>query len=287
VTAIKDELGTLKGYAKVTHDMTQQRRLEELERSSRRMNEFLALMGHELRNPLAPIRDAVSILKIKATDDPDLIRCRNIVDRQLAQLTRLVDDLLNAARITSGKIHIDRQRISINAVLQPGVEGSKPLIQARNQSLEISVPSNAVFIIGDTTRFVQVLQNLPNNAWKFSPQGASIRLSLQEQGDFVVVSVADNGRGTAPSALNAIFGLFVQEQGPGAQLDEGGLGKRLTLARAIIELHGGHIEAASSGAGKGSAFIVSVPKALQQAEPIASEKKRAGVGTGVTRSNCR
>jgi PAS domain S-box-containing protein len=281
VTAIRDELGSLKGYAKVTRDMTQRRRLEELERSSRRMNEFLALLGHELRNPLAPIRNAVSILKIKATDDPDLIRSRNIVDRQLAQLTRLVDDLLDAARITSGKIHIDRQRISINDVLQLGVEGSQPLIQARNQSLEISVPSNPVFIIGDTTRLIQVLQNLLNNASKFSPQGASIRLSLQEQGDFVVVSVADNGRGIAPSALNAIFGLFVQEQAPGAQLDEGGLGIGLTLARAIIELHGGHIEAASSGAGKGSTFTVSVPKALQQAEPIASEKDGPALAPGL------
>ncbi|MGI4813281.1 MAG: PAS domain S-box protein [Janthinobacterium lividum] len=268
ITALKDEKGSLRGFAKVIRDMTQRRRLEALEASSRRMNEFLALLGHELRNPLAPIRNAVSLLKAKASEDLDVIRSRNIVDRQLAHLTRLVDDLLDAGRATTGKISLLARRVEVADIVQLGVEGSQPSFDAQKQTLACCCP-RGLYVNGDATRLVQVLQNLLNNASKFSGRGDTIQLDVGERGSAVAIIVKDRGRGISASALQSIFELFVQEQEPGASPDEGGLGIGLTLARAIVELHGGHIEAFSEGRGTGSTFTVWLPKACdeQRAQP--------------------
>ncbi|BAO91376.1 PAS domain S-box protein [Caballeronia cordobensis] len=251
----------VQGFVKITRDMTARRRLEELEASSRRMNEFLALLGHELRNPLAPIRNAVSILKLKASNDADVIRSRQIVDRQLAHLTKLVDDLLEAGRMSSGKIRLTTETVDIADVVHLSVEASQPLCDDRGQRIVVQDGGQPLFVNGDPTRLVQALNNLLNNASKFSPHGSTITLEAGPRGGSAMVRVIDEGRGISPEALGMVFDLFVQEHPPGAHLDEGGLGIGLTLVRAIAELHGGHVEAKSGGAGRGSAFSLWLPLA--------------------------
>lgn len=259
LTALRDGDGRQQGFVKITRDMTARRRLEELEASSRRMNEFLALLGHELRNPLAPIRNAVSILKLKSTEDADVVRSRQIVDRQLAHLTKLVDDLLEAGRVSSGKIRLSSDTVNVADVIQLSVEASQPLFDERQQRLAVSGADQPLFVKGDTTRLVQALNNLLNNASKFSPVGSTITLETGPHANSVVVRVIDRGRGISPDALDSVFDLFVQEHPPGAHADEGGLGIGLTLVRAIAQLHGGHVEARSGGAGQGSTFSMWLP----------------------------
>lgn len=260
--------GREKGFVAITRDMTARRRLEELEASSRRMNEFLALLGHELRNPLAPIRNAVSILKLKASDDADVIRSRHIVDRQLAHLTKLVDDLLEAGRVSSGKIRLATETVDIADVVHLSVEASQPLFEARGQRLDVDDSGQRLFVNGDPTRLVQALNNLLNNAAKFSPPESTIRLEIGPRGGAALLRVTDQGRGISADALASVFDLFVQEHAPGAHPDEGGLGIGLTLVRAIAELHGGHVEAKSGGTGKGSAFSLWLPLAQPPTQGI-------------------
>jgi PAS domain S-box-containing protein len=267
------------GFVKITRDMTARRRLEELEASSRRMNEFLALLGHELRNPLAPIRNAVSILKLKASDDADVIRSRQIVDRQLAHLTKLVDDLLEAGRVSSGKIRLTTETVDIADVVHLSVEASQPLCDERGQRIVVQDGGQRLFVNGDPTRLVQALNNLLNNASKFSPHDSTITLEVAPRGGTVLVRVIDQGRGISPAALGIVFDLFVQEHPPGAHLDEGGLGIGLTLVRAIAELHGGHVEAKSGGAGQGSVFSLWLPLAEAPASGAPSGAAPSAVAT--------
>ncbi|WP_277186819.1 PAS domain S-box protein [Caballeronia sp. BR00000012568055] len=269
LSALPKSGGREHGFVKITRDMTARRRLEELEASSRRMNEFLALLGHELRNPLAPIRNAVSILKLKASDDADVVRSRQIVDRQLAHLTKLVDDLLEAGRVSSGKIRLSTEIVDIADVVQLSVEASQPSFDARNQRIVMRDSGQRLFVNGDSTRLVQALNNLLNNASKFSPTGSTITLEVGPRGGSAMVRVIDQGRGIAPQALAIVFDLFVQEHPPGAHLDEGGLGIGLTLVRAIAELHGGHVEAKSEGTGRGSSFSLWLPLAQAPSQIIA------------------
>ena len=181
LTSLRDGDGLQQGFVKITRDMTARHRLEELEASSRRMNEFLALLGHELRNPLAPIRNAVSILKLKASDDADVVRSRQIVDRQLAHLTKLVDDLLEAGRVSSGKIRLSADTVDVADVIQLSVEASQPWFDERQQRLVVIGSALPLFVRGDLTRLVQALNNLLNNASKFSLQGSTITLEIAQQ----------------------------------------------------------------------------------------------------------
>ncbi|MDR5740344.1 PAS domain S-box protein [Caballeronia sp. LZ016] len=261
LSAMPSKEGGAQDFVAITRDMTSRRRLEELEASSRRMNEFLALLGHELRNPLAPIRNAVSILKLKASDDADVIRSRQIVDRQLAHLTKLVDDLLEAGRVSSGKIRLTTDIVDIAEVVHLSAEASQPSFDARQQRLVVEESGQRVYVNGDPTRLVQALNNLLNNASKFSPAGSTITLEAGARGGTALLRVTDQGRGISADALGAVFDLFVQEHPPGAHADEGGLGIGLTLVRAIAELHGGHVEARSDGPGKGSVFSLWLPLA--------------------------
>ncbi|MEM5438550.1 PAS domain S-box protein [Paraburkholderia diazotrophica] len=262
-TALRDPNGTLQGFAKITRDMSRRRRLEELEASSQRMSQFLALLGHELRNPLAPLRNAVSMLQLKSADHRALVPEHELIDRQLSHLTRLVDDLLDAGRVTLGRVQIEPKPVSMQAIAQLSIEGSAPLLAARGQTLNVSLPDAPMYIEGDLTRMVQVVQNLLNNASKFSPEGASIGMQVFRSGRLVAIRVADSGRGIDPAAIDAIFNLFVQETPTEEQANKSGLGIGLTLARAIVDLHGGHIEARSEGRGKGSEFTVWLPEYTQ------------------------
>ncbi|MBP0590332.1 PAS domain S-box protein [Paraburkholderia sp. LEh10] len=259
-TALRDSNGALQGFAKITRDMSRRRRLEELEASSQRMSQFLALLGHELRNPLAPLRNAVSMLQLKSDGHRALVPEHELIDRQLSHLTRLVDDLLDAGRVTLGRVQIAPKPVSLQAIAQLSIEGSAPLLSSRGQTLDVSMPDTPLYIAGDLTRMVQVVQNLLNNASKFSLDGASIGLRIFRSGRLLAIRITDSGRGIDPDAIDAVFNLFVQETPTEEQADKSGLGIGLTLARAIVDLHGGHIEAHSEGRGKGSVFTVWLPE---------------------------
>jgi PAS domain S-box-containing protein len=258
ITAVYDEAGALQGYAKVTRDMSERKRLEELEHSSRRMSEFLAMLGHELRSPLAPIRNAVSVMQLEPVVSPTVKSCRDLIDRQLSHLTRLVDDLLDIGRITAGKVVLHKTALDLADVIVRGIEATKPMFDSRQQQLGVSLGSEPVFVSGDLTRLVQVLQNLLHNAAKFTPIGGYIMVSLDREDRCAVVRVKDNGRGMSPRALCEVFDLFMQEDAA-ANPSDSGLGIGLTLARSLVEMHGGTIGATSPGRDQGSVFTVMLP----------------------------
>jgi len=280
VTAIHGPDGELRGFAKVTRDMSERRRLEELERSSRRMNEFLAMLAHELRNPLAPIRNAVTIMQLEALTSPVLRNCRDLIDRQLTHVTRLVDDLLDVGRLSTGKIKLRKELLRLTDVVTRSVEIARPLITARHHSLTVEQPDEPVCVHGDPTRLSQVLQNLLVNAAKYTPDGGRIQLRVAARDGFIYITVTDNGRGIAAEHLKSIFQLFVQADTGTAAGTESGLGIGLTLARSLAEMHGGTIEAASPGVGQGSTFTVRLP-AASQADIEESEEARADATGGL------
>ncbi|HZY16620.1 MAG TPA: PAS domain S-box protein [Ramlibacter sp.] len=266
LAAIHGPAGDLRGFAKVTRDMSERRRLEDLEESSRRMNEFLAMLAHELRNPLAPIRNAVTIMQLESIASPVLRNCREVIDRQLSHVTRLVDDLLDVGRLSTGKITLRKELVRLSDVVTRSVETARPLIAARRHQLEIQQPEEAVYVNGDSTRLSQVLQNLLVNAARYTPEGGRIQLGVSVNGNLVSVVVRDNGRGIAEADLQRIFQLFMQAGNVNSAGSESGLGIGLTLARSLAELHGGTIAATSPGLGQGSSFTLRLPVASNPRE---------------------
>lgn len=267
VTPIHGSDGALLGFAKVTRDMSERSKLRELEHSLKRMNAFIAMLAHELRNPLAPIRNAVSILQMEATPSPTLRSSRDMIDRQLTHITRLIDDLLDAGRLTSGKIRIKPERVSFNQVAARAIEVARPSMDARAQAFDVDIPAQ-LWVNADEIRLAQVLQNLLGNASKFTPVGGTIKLSARVDGARLRVEVADNGEGISATAIHDIFALFSQGDGIAASR-QSGLGIGLALARSIVEMHGGTIAATSPGLGQGSVFHVELPGA--STDPAASQ----------------
>ncbi len=264
ITAVRDATGKLIGFAKVTRDMTERGRLEDLERSSRRMSEFLAMLAHELRNPLAPIRNAVTVMQLETLASPALRNSRDIIDRQLAHMTRLVDDLLDVGRLTTGKVKLQREKVAYAGVVSRAVEMARPLLDARRHQLTLELPPDTVYVSGDPTRLTQVLQNLLVNAAKYTPDAGRIALRMEVVEGFVDISVSDNGRGIEAGELERIFELFMQGDTSAAPNDSG-LGIGLTLARSLAQLHGGTLDATSAGPGRGSSFRFRLP--LSEVEP--------------------
>jgi PAS domain S-box-containing protein len=260
LTPVYDAHKTLQGFAKVTRDMTERRRLQELENSSRRMSEFLAMLAHELRNPLAPIRNAVTILQLEPVQSPVVRNSRDVIDRQLTHMTRLVDDLLDVGRMTTGKIQLKKEDVFYNQLVERAMETVRPVMDARRHKLTASMPACAIHVQADGTRLAQVLQNLLINAAKYTPENGDIRLSVRLDGGRLVTTVRDNGIGMTPEAIGQIFELFSQGDGRGAA-KESGLGIGLTLARSLVEMHGGTLQAESAGPGLGSSFTFFVPNA--------------------------
>jgi signal transduction histidine kinase/ActR/RegA family two-component response regulator len=243
------------------------RRREQREREAdRRKDEFLATLAHELRNPLAPISNAVSLLKLGG-DDPDAFtRATNTIERQTAHLVRLVDDLLDMSRISRGKIELRRCRVELATVIQQAVETCTPMAQSEGQTITLVMPPQPVFVEADSVRLTQVVNNLLNNACKFAGKGGQISLITELRDQQIVITVKDNGIGIPPHMLAFIFEMFSQVD-QSLERSQSGLGIGLTLAKQLVELHDGKIEVRSEGLGKGSEFIVSLPLALDQTQP--------------------
>ena len=258
-TVLRDSEGRHRGFAQVTRDMSDRKRMEALEEEGRRVTEFLAMLAHELRNPLAPIRNAVSILGLAGEVSPQVAWCRDVIERQTNQLSHLVDDLLDVSRVTRGKLQINGAPMDLNAAVMRGIEAARPLIDRRHHELLVNLHREPIVVNGDLTRLTQVMLNLLNNAAKYTPEGGRIEVGVTVEGDEAVVRVADNGLGIPPGLLDRVFDLFAQGE---RTLDraEGGLGIGLTLAKRMVALHGGSIVAQSEGAGKGSVFTVRLPR---------------------------
>ena len=237
----------------------QTRKLVEADRYK---NEFLATLAHELRNPLAPMRTGLAVLKIGKQEQ--VPRVLGMMDRQLGHMVRLIDDLLDVSRISRGMIHLKPARVELRAVIDSAVETSRPLINAARHRFSVTMPGNAVWLDADATRVAQIASNLLNNAAKYTPPGGEIALQAQVEGGDVVVRIIDNGIGMPAEMLPRIFDLFAQVDGA-AERSQGGLGVGLALARQLALLHGGSIEAASAGPGQGSVFTLRLPLAASVA----------------------
>ncbi len=258
-TPTLDTAGTPDGWVAVVIDVSERKRMEEsLKEADRRKDEFLATLAHELRNPLAPVRNAVELLR-QAGDDPTVMKeARNIMERQLGHMVRLIDDLLDISRVTSGKLQLRKERVDLAAAVQSAVEETRPLIEASGHELTVTLPQEPVILNADLTRLAQVFSNLLNNSAKYTERGGRIWLTVERTDGEVVVSVRDTGIGIDAAHLPRLFQMFSQASSA-LERSEGGLGIGLALVRGLVELHGGTIEARSGGPGMGSEFIVRLP----------------------------
>ncbi|HEX4764184.1 MAG TPA: ATP-binding protein [Usitatibacter sp.] len=258
------------------------RRAAAIRLADQRKDEFLATLAHELRNPLAPIRNGLEILRV-AGDDPDkALMAREMMQRQLTQMVRLVDDLLDVSRITTGKLAVRKEALELQSVLRDAVEIVRPFLEARRHKFDCVLPDEPIVVDGDRTRLAQVFSNLLNNAAKYTDPGGQILLSAAREGEDAVVRVRDNGVGLAPESLEQIFDMFVQVDRT-LERSQAGLGVGLTLARRLVQLHEGSIEAHSDGAGRGSEFVVRLPLTFVRMadSPGTVEPARSGAGRRV------
>jgi PAS domain S-box-containing protein len=265
ITAVRDEQGTLRGFAKVTRDLTARRQVEELQRSERLMNEFLAMLAHELRNPLAPIQTSLDLIELRPDDRETTQWAHDVIARQARQLARLVDDLLDVSRITQGKITLRPQNVDLRTIVSQVARAWKGASSTRHQKLEVVLPAEHMTVHADPTRLEQVLSNLVSNAVKYTPDGGTIMMRGHVNAGVASVTVSDTGIGIPPDLLLRVFDLFVQGE---RSLDrhEGGLGLGLTLAKRLVDTMGGTLKAASAGPGQGSEFTLALP-AVTDAEP--------------------
>jgi CheY-like chemotaxis protein len=241
------------------------------------------MLAHELRNPLAPIRGAVQLLRLLGSSVPDKGLAIEVIDRQVDTLARLVDDLLDASRFAKGKITIRKESLEISVTIQRAIDTTLPMIHARGQMLSVSLANEPLYLEGDSTRIEQVFCNLLNNAAKFTPSGRRIAVTCHKEDRKAAIVVHDEGRGLAPDAIPRLFEAFYQVD-QGLARSEGGLGLGLMLAKRIVELHGGTIEARSAGLGKGSDFVVSLPLAAEpesQESTVADPTVEPGSGDGL------
>jgi len=270
-------LGERRYFTGVVRDITERNRLADelrqvaadLSEADRRKNEFLATLAHELRNPLAPIRNGLELMKLTGGQAATIEHVRSMMERQLTQMVRLVDDLMDVSRISRGKLELRKERVPLAAVLNSAVETSRPLIEQMGHELTVTLPKQPLIIDADTTRLAQVFLNLLNNAAKYGDRGGHIWLTVERQGSDVVVTVKDTGIGIAADQLPRIFEMFTQVD-RSLEKSQGGLGIGLTLVKRLVEMHGGSVEARSEGAGKGSEFVVRLPVVIEASIPQAS-----------------
>ncbi len=265
--------GTIREWVGVHADITDRKRNEEklrrlaaeLSEADRRKDEFLATLAHELRNPLAPIRNGLELIKLAGGRAATVERARSMMERQLTQMVRLVDDLMDVSRISTGKLELRKERVPLATVLNSAVETSRPLIEKMGHELTVTLPKQPVTVDADMTRLAQVFINLLNIAAKYSDRGGHIQLTVEHQGSHVAVTVTDTGIGLAADQLPHIFEMFTQIVGSLAR-SQGGLGIGLMLAKRLVEMHGGSVEAKSEGPGMGSEFVVRLPVAIEASQ---------------------
>ena len=285
--ALRDAAGRLRGFAKILRDLSERKRLEEelrqradeLAEADRRKDEFLAMLAHELRNPLSPIRSAVEVMQQLGLSDPTLRWAHEVVQRQVEHLTRLVDDLLDVSRINRDLIRLQRRPVELSAVVSQAVETVRPLLDGRQHRLAVLLPPERLWLEADRARLVQVFTNLLHNAAKYTDPGGQVALTAARAGPEVVVRVRDNGVGIAAALLPHVFEAFTQADHSLAR-SPGGLGVGLTLVRRLVQMHGGSVGAHSAGAGQGSEFTVRLPlrPAPQGQEGRASGGARPAAG---------
>jgi PAS domain S-box-containing protein len=256
LTPLHDGDGALRGFAKVTRDLTKHREAERLQETGRRKDVFLATLGHELRNPLAPLLPAVEILR-RSIHNPEVVeKLTGMFERQIGQMAHLIDDLLDMSRITTGKIELRRSHVSLRSVIDIAVEAVMPLIDQNRHEFSLSLPEEGIMMDVDPNRISQVLTNLLSNSARYTPQGGRIQLSATvAPGAMLQIVVSDNGRGIAKAYQERIFELFEQENEQSGE----GLGIGLTLVKTLVELHEGTVSVASEGVGQGSTFTVRLP----------------------------
>jgi signal transduction histidine kinase len=279
-----EERGRVIGAVHIVSDITRWKQLDEeragllrhaqaaradAERASRAKDEFLAMLGHELRNPLAPIRLAMQTIRRQAEGDPSVARARDVVDRQVTHLARLVDDLLDVARLTRQNIGLHMETAAVQQIVTEALEAVRPIIEERHHRVSVSLPEDSTWLTADSTRLVQVVANLLNNAATYTPPGGDIFVTVTVEGDEVILRVRDNGIGISADLLPQVFEMFTQGDRSLAR-SPGGLGIGLTIAKSIVARHGGSLTAHSEGPGKGSEFVVRLPLTIDGRMPGAS-----------------
>jgi signal transduction histidine kinase/CheY-like chemotaxis protein len=250
------------------------RLLAELREAGQAKDQFLAVLGHELRNPLAPMRNALEVLRARGFADAVAERMAEVMERQLRHMVRLVDDLLDVSRITRGRIELRRERLDLREAAARAAEAAGPLLESRRHELRVVAPAQPLFVHADPTRIEQVIGNLLHNAARYTPDGGTIVLGLEREGDGALLRVTDTGVGLSADMLERIFDPFVRE-GRAPRSAPEGLGIGLTLVRHLLEMHGGSVQAASGGAGRGSEFTVRLPLAVPSAERVPPEPTEA------------
>ncbi len=258
------------------------RLVDDLRAADRRKDEFLSVLAHELRNPLAPIRSGLHLMKVAHDDAPAIARAREIMDRQVRQLVRIIDDLMDVTRISRGKLQVQKSRVALAHVLGIAVETSRPLIEQAGHTLTVDVPETQLIVEADETRLAQVFANLLNNAAKYTPPAGQVTLRVRASGDEAVVVVEDNGVGIPSAMLGQVFDMFMQVD-RSLEKSQGGLGIGLNIARRLVHKHGGRIVAESAGEGRGSRFVVRLPLAEPSSEATAPTEPRDPARAGPPR----
>jgi PAS domain S-box-containing protein len=253
---------------------------QELSLADRRKDEFLATLSHELRNPLAPMRSALEVLKLRSSSDPRTNQILDVFDRQLRHMTHLVDDLMEISRVTQGRMELRCAPVELGGIVRAAAEDVREIVARHSHHLSVTLPDTAMVVDGDATRLTQVIVNLLTNAAKYTPDGGQIALRVQCDGDQALIAVRDNGIGIARHSLGTIFEMFSQLE-PALDRAHGGLGIGLALVQGIVNLHGGSISAASEGIGQGSEFVVRLP--LSAEAPGVAPHKPAGAPLGPMR----
>jgi signal transduction histidine kinase len=258
VSPVLDQAGRVIGASKIARDISDQKRSEaELKEADRRKDEFLATLAHELRNPLAPLRTGLYLLR-GPMDAKRLEQTREMMERQLTHMVRLVDDLLDVSRISTGRIELRMEEADVASAVNQAIEATRGLLESRKHTLDATLPRERLRIRSDPVRLAQIVTNLLTNAAKFTEPGGVIRLAVTQADNRLRISVRDNGIGLAPEHLAKIFEMFSQVDKSLAR-SQGGLGIGLALTRSLVVLHGGTIEAKSEGLGKGTEFVVLLP----------------------------
>jgi two-component system, sensor histidine kinase len=259
VSAVRTAVRARERQYQIRGHLAHQARIEEaLRAADRRKDEFLATLGHELRNPLAPLLTGLQLLKTAGLTDSVAVRASGVMERQIRHLIRLVDDLLEVSRITRGVIQIQRERLDLASVLRSAIETTRPALEAARHELTVEMPAEPIMVLGDAVRLTQVFANLLTNAVKYTNAGGHIRIRAERGGDHAIVSVRDNGIGIPPAQLASVFDMFSQVD-RSTRRTQGGLGIGLTLVRTLVDIHGGRVQARSAGSGQGSEFIVDLP----------------------------